>query len=137
MWITPDEAAMDIRKTAFVLCLMTAAVFALTTAAAADDPVTKAEELVHALAARDYKSAEANFDATMQQGLPADKLKEDWEQITAQAGAYVKTGETKTVEYQGDTVILVKTLFKNGELWTQVAFDKSGRVAGLYFRPAN
>ncbi|MDE2091610.1 MAG: hypothetical protein KGJ08_06910 [Gammaproteobacteria bacterium] len=58
-------------------------------------------------------------------------------QLTSLAGDYVKTGETKTAEYQGDTIILVKTLFKNGALWTQVAFDKSGKVAGLFFKPAD
>lgn len=58
-------------------------------------------------------------------------------QLTSLAGDYVKAGETKTAEYQGDTIILVKTLCKNDALWTQVAFDKSGKVAGLFFKPAD
>ncbi len=128
---------MNIHKTALVVSLMLAAMFASSTLTAADNQVAKAETLVHSLAAGNYTSVEATFNAQMQQGLPAGKLKEAWKQITDQAGSYMKTGETKTVEYHGDTVVLVKTEFKNGALWTQVAFDKSGKVAGLYFRPAN
>ena len=128
---------MNIYKTALVVSLMIAALSTFTAVIAANNPVTEAETLVHSLAAGKYTSVEATFNAQMQQGLPAKKLEEAWKQITAQAGSYVKTGETKTAEYHGDTVVLVKTLFKNGVLWTQVAFDKSGKVAGLYFRPAN
>lgn len=128
---------MNIYKTALVVSLMIAAIFMSTAITAANNQVAKAEALVHSLAAGKYTSVVATFDAQMQKGLPASKLKEAWKQITAQAGSYMKTGETKTVEYHGDNVVLVKTLFKNGSLWTQVAFDKSGKVAGLYFRPAN
>jgi Protein of unknown function (DUF3887) len=125
-----------------VLVLLVSTTLASTAVFAADDasthnPVGTAQALVHSLAAGDYASLEANFNTQMQQGLPTEKLKEAWNQITAQAGNYLKTGETKTAQYQGDTIVLVKTLFKNGTLWTQVAFDKSGKVAGLYFKPAS
>lgn len=133
---------MHTHKSSLIMFVIIAVATTCTTSLAAnnptaDNPTSKAEALVHSLAAGDYTSAEADFNAQMQQGLPAAKLKEVWSQITAQAGAYLKTGETKSAQYQGDTIVLVKTQFKNGALWAQVAFDKSGKVAGLYFKPAD
>lgn len=116
-----------------VTFISAAALAAKPSATFSDQAVT----LVNELATGNYAEAEANFNARMQQGLPTEKLKVVWEQITTQAGAFQKTGETQSVKYGSDTVILVKTLFKNGALWTQVAFDPSGKIAGLYFKPAS
>jgi hypothetical protein len=45
------------------------------------------------------------------------------------------TGESKSVPYHGATIVFVKTTFKNGSLWTQVVFDPSGKIEGLFFKP--
>ncbi|MGH8283701.1 MAG: DUF3887 domain-containing protein [Gammaproteobacteria bacterium] len=99
--------------------------------------VTKAEAFVHMLAKGDYTTAEAEFTDQMKQGLPADKLKTVWVQLLTQVGVYTGTGETETATIRGDTVVLVKTKFKEVALWAQIAFDKSGKIAGLYFRPTS
>lgn len=112
-------------------------VLAIGSASTKSNYVTEAENFVHMLAKGDYTTATANFTDQMKQDLSADKLKATWEQLTAQAGGYMGTGEAKSLDYQGDTVVLVKTQFKNGALWTQLAYDKSGKIAGLYFKPVN
>ncbi|HET7921524.1 MAG TPA: DUF3887 domain-containing protein [Gammaproteobacteria bacterium] len=99
------------------------------------DIKAQAKALVQLLAEGEYAMAENGFTAKMQQALPAAKLKATWQQIQAQAGNYEKMTEVKQTEAKGYRVVLVKTLFKNKALWTQVAFDPSGKIAGLYFKP--
>jgi len=62
---------MNIHKAVMAFSLLIAAILTSTAVIAADSPITKAETLVHSLAAGEYTSVEATFNAQMQQGLPA------------------------------------------------------------------
>ena len=119
------------------LLLGTSLAFAANDKPTPNGQVQQAQILVTQLSKGNFAAAEADFNDKMKQALPAAKLKAVWVQITGQAGAFQKTGETKTLNYQGNPIVLVKTVFKDGELWTQVAFDKTGKIAGLYFKPAS
>jgi Protein of unknown function (DUF3887) len=120
-----------------LLLLGTSLAFAATNKPAKNPQVQQAQTLVTQLSKGNFAGAERDFNDKMKQGLPPAKLKAVWAQITAQAGPFRNTGETKTLSYLGNPVVLIKTTFKNGELWTQVAFDKAGKIAGLYFKPAS
>jgi hypothetical protein len=72
----------------------------------------------------------------MKQGLPPQKLKQVWRQMTANAGKFKGTGKIKATPYHGDTIVFVKTLFAKKAFWTQVALNQSDKVAGLFFKPA-
>ncbi|HET7308290.1 MAG TPA: DUF3887 domain-containing protein [Gammaproteobacteria bacterium] len=124
-----------ITLSAFVvaLLLVSVAAFAAGAAPAHKKLVRQAETLVHQLAHGQYKAAGSDFDDKMKQSLPPEKLGKVWRQLTATVGPFQKTGVTKTAKYNGYTVVLVQTQFKKRTLWARVAFDKSAKIAGLYF----
>ncbi|HET7396033.1 MAG TPA: DUF3887 domain-containing protein [Gammaproteobacteria bacterium] len=119
------------------LLLGTSLVFAANDKPAQNREVQQVQTLVTQLSKGNFAAVETEFNDKMKQELPTARLKAVWTQITEQTGAFQKTGETRTLNYQDDSIVLVKTVFKDGELWTQVAFDKTGKIAGLYFKPAS
>jgi hypothetical protein len=97
----------------------------------------RATDLVAALQAGNFAAAETNFDSKMRAALPAAKLAQAWNRLVRQYGplqSFEIAGKTTA-----DSVELgfVRLNFANGSgvLLAQVAVDKSGQVAGLYFRP--
>lgn len=118
---------------AVALLLFNVSAFAAGAAPAQQKLVQQAKALVHQMAHGRYKAAEIDFNGKMKQALPPEKLKKVWHQLTTTLGPFQKTGTTKTAEYNGDTIVLVQTQFKKRTLWARVAFDKSTKIAGLYF----
>ncbi|MGH7747564.1 MAG: DUF3887 domain-containing protein, partial [Candidatus Dormibacteria bacterium] len=135
------EIIMRISKTTLVFLLFIFTLFGSTAVLGADgtstknDYVAKAETFVQQLSKGDFASAETNLTDQMKQAAPPEKLKEVWDGITAKAGAYQKTVKTRTVNAQGDTIILMKTQFKNGPVWITVTFDKTDKIAGMHLVP--
>jgi hypothetical protein len=117
------------------------ATFALATgtmsASESDSPlIQQATLFINRLAQGDYTSAASTFDSTMSAAMPADKLKETWESILGQAGSFDSIESTSLTTQGGYDVIVVTTKFENMRLDTKVVFDKSGKIAGLWFAPA-
>jgi Protein of unknown function (DUF3887) len=77
------------------------------------------------------------FDSTMQQQLPADKLKDVWKTLNQQAGIYIKSTTTKDTTYQVYNIVLTKLIFQNVKLVMKTVFDKNGKITGLFFVPDN
>jgi hypothetical protein len=106
--------------------------------AQADPPagVTKqALAFVTLLADQKDQDAFDQFDDQVKAGLPSDKLKAVWQEVIGQQGAFKNTGQTKTAEVHGYTVVYVESVFERGSLWVQVAYDKDGKIGGLHFLP--
>jgi hypothetical protein len=96
-----------------------------------------ARELLANIVAKNYTAAAKNFDDRMMAALPPAKLREVMEnQIQPQIGTFRAVKEVKTVSDGGYTVIVLVSEFEKGLVNVQVAFDSSGKVGGLYFRPA-
>jgi hypothetical protein len=116
---------------AAILCLATATV---AHAQAADQRTT---ELLTALQAGNFSSAEAHFDDRMQAGLPPEKLQSVWEQLTSHNGALKSFDITGRFSTGGEDVRIATLHFEHsGELFAQVAVNSAGMVSGLFFRPA-
>jgi len=86
-----------------------------------------------------YGDAAAAFDAAMAEKLPAGRLAVARDQLTGTAGQYRRLGDDEPLIRQlGDyTVADIPLEFEVGEMKGRVAFDRSGRVAGLYVLPPN
>jgi dienelactone hydrolase len=96
---------------------------------------TLAKDLVSALASGNYKEAVANFDGTMKNALPAEKLQEAWSSIIAQAGPFVEQAGIRRVKILQYDVIFVTCKFEKGVLDAKVVFDGNKQIAGLFFVP--
>ncbi len=95
-----------------------------------------ATAFVAKLASGDFAGAVATFDDTMRTALPADKLKATWQQVLQGAGAYLGPTATRVQTFGQYRIVYVTTAFANASLDVKVVYDRSGKVAGLFFQPA-
>ena len=103
---------------------------------AEDGLAASAERLVEQMGSGHFDDAVASFDATMASALPSTALASTWQQIEAQAGAFVSVLGTRTGKEQGYDVVYVSAQFEQTPLDVKLVFDKAGSVAGLFFQPA-
>jgi nucleoside recognition membrane protein YjiH len=97
---------------------------------------TLAKDLVSALSSGNYKEAVKNFDGTMKNALPAEKLQEVWNSIIAQSGPFVEQLGTRREKILQYDVIFVTCKFENAVLDAKVVFDGNKHIAGLFFVPS-
>lgn len=101
-----------------------------------EDAVKKAEAVLQALQAGKTAEVVKDFDATMTKALPEAQLKTVWPGLEAQAGKFKSIDERRAGEVQGMMVAELICTFENAKLLERVAYDKEGKISGLYFKPA-
>ena len=106
-------------------------------AAVAADFEAAAREVLRNIIVKDYSAAAKNFDERMMAALPPARLQQVFEtRIQPQLGAFQSVREVKTVADGPYTVVTLVSNFARGLVNVQVAFDPAGKVAGLFFKPA-
>jgi dienelactone hydrolase len=103
--------------------------------AVSQERIDAAKKAITQMSQGDFASVEAQFDQTMQTQLPADKLKQAWEQITGQAGAYKGQKAVTTTQQQSYDIVIVTAEFETGNINFRVVFDKDGKIAGFFAQP--
>lgn len=99
------------------------------------DLTASAKQFISLLEAKDFAGAEKAFDSTMKEVLPEAKLRETWDAVTTQAGAFKRQVDTR-IEVRGDyQVVIVACEFANATVNVEVVFDRTELVAGLFFKP--
>jgi hypothetical protein len=93
-------------------------------------------KFISQLGAGAWRQAEAQFNERVAGALPQEKLAGVWGQLTAQVGAFKQVDGTTVVDLGTNHIVTVKCTFEHGMLNALVTFDSSGRIAGLFFRPA-
>jgi dienelactone hydrolase len=101
----------------------------------ADDPAARAQVVLAALAARDFGSVEAQFDDRMKAALPPGGLEHSWTTLTGQVGAFKSCGEPRVQTMATLQVTVIPCQFAQAKLEAQITFDRTGKLAGLLFRP--
>jgi fermentation-respiration switch protein FrsA (DUF1100 family) len=99
------------------------------------DPESLARAFVEEMAAGKFDQAAARFDDAMGKMMPASKLKETWEGLNGQAGAFLKITGTLRRDAQSYRIVLVTCEFPSGPWNIRVVFDAADRIAGLFFSP--
>jgi dienelactone hydrolase len=119
-----------------IVASLSAACSAQATPLPAAQVEAKALALVENLNRGEYSSARADFDSTMKLALPVDRLKDIWEGLLTQTGGFEEIAGTRSAESGKYRIIFVTCAFENGAIDVRVVFDPSGKVAGLFFQPA-
>jgi dienelactone hydrolase len=101
----------------------------------AQDFEALAKEVAQELAGRQYDKVEARFDATMASALPLEKLQTLWDSSAAQLGALKTVKGATSVEMQSFHVVTLACDFEKKPLNLRLAFDKDGKIAGLFLVP--
>ncbi len=110
--------------------------FAQQQAAPEPDYSSRAQTVVNEITSRQFDKVFAQFDTTMANAFPADKLSQAWDQVVSQAGAFQKIDSTRVIEQSGYHVATTTCTFANALVNIILAFDSAGRIAGLRFTPA-
>jgi dienelactone hydrolase len=115
----------------FLSVVFTAAAFAEPTALQKN-----AEQFVDRLSTGDFNAAVGNFDPTMTKAMPAPVLKQTWEALAAQCGAFGKRLDFRTEKYQQYDITYVTCQFEKVTLDAKIVFSPNGKISGLFFVPA-
>lgn len=131
---------MNPKSTLITMLLLTAILAACSggntsSSATSDSFDTKAVAVVESIAAGNYAAVVADFDATMAAALPEATLRQTWEGLTAQVGAYQSHGAARTADEMGLTAVYVPCTFERGSLNAKIVYGTDGKIAGLFFQP--
>jgi uncharacterized protein len=99
------------------------------------DNVSAAGQFVQLLEKGEFASAVKEFDATMTNALPVEKLKQAWESLIAQAGTMKARLSTRTERAGEYDVVFVTCQFEKTKLDVKVVFNRAKRISGLFFVP--
>jgi len=112
-----------------------ALLLALAPQLCAQDFQALAKDVAQELVARQYDKVEARFDATMASALPLEKLQSIWDATATKVGALKTMKGATSVETQGYHVVTLACDFEKAPLNLRLAFDKDGKIAGLFLVP--
>ena len=104
-------------------------------ASGSDDRTGLAVEFVQCLVDGKFADAAAHFDSKMSSAMSADGLKQTWEALIGQCGAFKRMGDVRTTQEGGFDVVLVACEFERTTLDVKIVYDKDGKIGGLWFVP--
>jgi hypothetical protein len=90
-----------------------------------------ARDFVGLLAGKDFESAVAKMDDNMKQALPAAKLREYWQGLIEQYGAFEKQVGVQTTKRQYE-IATVECEFGSGRVFVRIAFNDQKKINGLF-----
>jgi len=99
------------------------------------DIVSAAEQFVERLAKSDFSAAVKEFDVTMTNAAPPDKLKQIWESLVADVGPLKTRLSTRTERLGEYDAVFVTCQFEKTKLDVKVVFNRSKQISGLFFVP--
>lgn len=100
-----------------------------------DELQAAAKRFVGSLAAGDFATAVKSFDATMKEGLPAEKLREVWKTLNAQAGPFREQAGVRAEKDGKYRIVFVKCRFERAVLEAKIVYNDAKEIAGLFFVP--
>lgn len=102
-----------------------------------DVPLEKiSADWVNLLVGGEFDQAVTSFDATVSKQINAVKLKEIWDSITTQFGAFKGIKSIKTSPFGDYIIAFVTSNFANSVVDIQLTLNTEGKIAGLFFRPS-
>lgn len=125
--------------TKLLLNITLAAVFAIATPIRAqvrtNDLSSSAKTFVGWLEKGDFAAAVGRFDPTMKNAAPEPKLREIWQAVQGQFGAFKRQVRSRSEKQLGYDMVFVTCEFERKTMDMKLVFDAQGRIAGLFFVP--
>jgi dienelactone hydrolase len=97
--------------------------------------IPAAQAFVDQMVKGDFAAATGRFDATMKTAMPEAKLKDAWQQLLGQVGAFQKQLSTRTEEQKGYRIVYVVCQFEKSVINVRVVYNAQEQIAGLFFQP--
>ncbi|HEY3884289.1 MAG TPA: alpha/beta fold hydrolase [Vicinamibacterales bacterium] len=102
----------------------------------AGDPIPRAQTIVGDLTAGRFDAIEAQYTDQMKAALPAGRLAATWSGVIGQVGEFQKIVNSREERSGTVRIAVITCAFAKASLDVRVAFDPSGKLAGLSMRPA-
>ena len=99
--------------------------------------IGRAEALLKNLQGGRYAEVVKEFNATMVQAIPEERLRAVWEMLSAQFGAVKSIEERRSGELKGLQAVELILAFERERVVQRVVFGADGNIAGLAYNPAN
>ena len=100
-------------------------------------PKAPDNEFVKLLVEQQFSAATENFDETMKNTLPPEKLEETWKLTTSQIGPFKQQIGLRTEKQLGYDIVFITCEFEKGHLDIKVVYNDKKQVAGLFFVPTS
>ncbi len=98
------------------------------------DLIPASQAFVDQLVKGDFATAASTFDATMKGVMPEAKLKDTWNQLLAQTGAFQVQLATTTTTQQGYRIVLVTCQFEKAVIDVRLVYNDQAQISGLFFK---
>jgi dienelactone hydrolase len=102
----------------------------------ADERVEHAKAFIATMVKEDFKAAAKDFDDTMVQASPPEKMEKVWKDVTASTGAFKKQGAAVKEKAGKYEAVVVTCEFEKASLDIRVVYDADGKIAGYFIKPA-
>lgn len=96
----------------------------------------RAAEIFSHLAAGRWTAAGADFGERMRERVDAGRLAAGWAHTSGLIGQFERMGEPFAWSDGEHTIVDIRLYFEAGDANGRVTFDRDGKVAGLFIRPA-
>jgi uncharacterized protein len=100
-----------------------------------DDRTAIAKEFVELLAKGDFVGAVKHFDNAMKEAAPPEKLREIWNSLVQQFGAFKKQVAVRTEKVQQSDIVFVTCEFENSNLDIKLPFNSAKEIVGFFIVP--
>jgi hypothetical protein len=127
---------MKIYNILLILCLT---FFSFSGALAQSDntqPVEMSKKILNHLLAGEYEEVSSLFDDKVKASLSTDQLKQVWEGLTKQVGAFQASKGITTEESQGHQVVTNNLEFEKSTIGLRLAYNEDNQVSGFFLVPA-
>ena len=92
--------------------------------------------VLSSLQANNFARVTAQFDSTMSEAFPPEKLKSDWVQLTSRFGALQPWATVEHLHLEGRELGTYLLQLEHGQVRATVTFDSNfQRLTGLCFEP--
>lgn len=98
--------------------------------------ISLARGFVDLLAKEDFSNAVKSFDSVMTKVMPQEKLKQAWDSVKGQVGAFKRQAGTRIETLPKFKIVFVTCEFEIVSLDIKVVFNTENQVSGLWFAPA-
>ncbi len=80
-----------------------------------------------------YTEAVENYDSTMAEALPPDKLEEIWTTFMSQAGPFKRQDGIRTEKEDKYDIVYISCEFENINMTLKIVFNRDRQIAGMFF----
>jgi|SRR5829696_7966077 len=124
------------RATALFLTILVLGIFHSALAQKTESPNaaklnTEGNEAIELMVKGDFEMLYSRLNEATQKDLPAEKLKQFWGSVVAEAGQFQKVLKSEVKEGAKNSVVYLKCQFEKGTLYFRFGINSEHKISGI------